>query len=82
MPIAHAGGIESTARRCGQENLCYDIHMPKPSTKLDDPAQLKRFVDLATEFEANAPSEELARAVKKIAPHHREKPSKKPAKRA
>jgi len=55
---------------------------PKAAPKPDDPAQHQRFIELATEFEANAPPEELARALKKIAPHHREKSSKKPAKRA
>lgn len=50
--------------------------MAKPTPQPDDPAQFQRFVDLATEFEADASSEALARAVKKIAPQDREKPNK------
>lgn len=43
--------------------------MTKP--KQDSPAQSRRFVEMAREHEAEGDNEELARAVKKLAPHKR-----------
>jgi hypothetical protein len=48
--------------------------------KQDDPAQSRRFVELAIEREAEGDDETLARAVKKLAPHRREQP--KPGKKS
>lgn len=49
----------------------------KPTLKPDDPAQSKRFVDLAHEVEPTVDKKEFDRALKKIAlsPKKVEKPS-------
>jgi hypothetical protein len=50
--------------------------MPKP--KQDDPAQSKRFIEMAQEQASKFDEKDLARAVKKLAPHA---PIKKPKKK-
>lgn len=40
----------------------------KPNPPRDDPAQSKRFIDMAREVEAEGSKEDLGRALKKIAP--------------
>jgi hypothetical protein len=47
----------------------------KPAPPADDPAQSKRFIDMAREVEAAETEEEAERAFKKIA---KEKPQTKP----
>jgi hypothetical protein len=45
--------------------------MAKP--KQDDPEQSRRFLEMAQEREADADDSKLKEAVKKLAPHHRQK---------
>ncbi len=54
--------------------------MPKP--KRDDPAQSKRFIEMATEFEAKGKPEDFERAFRKVATAKRtERPAPKKRKR-
>lgn len=41
--------------------------MPKPLPKPDDPAQSKRFLEMATEFGAEGKPEDFERAFRKVA---------------
>lgn len=51
---------------------------PKPHLKQDDPAQSRRFIEMAHEREADGGEKELARALKKLAPHKRDKAKASP----
>lgn len=51
---------------------------PKP----DDPAQSKRFLELAKEIGADGSKDDLARAVRLLAPQKVERTPAKPAKKA
>lgn len=53
--------------------------MAKPSLKPDDPEQSKRFIEMATEFEANASVDRFDSAFRKVAAAPR---APKPPKRA
>lgn len=58
--------------------------MPKPRTP-DDPAQYKRFMDLATELEAEGSPAQFDRAFRKVAAAKREPrpaPKKRPKRQA
>jgi len=48
------------------------LSKPKP----DDPAQSKRFHDLAKELEADGTADDLEKAVKTLAPQKRAEPKK------
>jgi len=41
---------------------------PKPKTKPDDPAESKRFIDMAREVDADESPDALDRAFKKVVP--------------
>lgn len=46
--------------------------MAKPMPKPDDPEQSKRFIEMATELEADGDEETFGRAVRKVATAKRE----------
>jgi hypothetical protein len=50
--------------------------MTKPMPKPDDPAQSKRFIDMATELGAEGKPEEFERAFRKVATAKRAVPPK------
>ncbi len=56
--------------------------MPKPSLKPDDPAQSKRFVEMATELGATGNPADFERAFHKVATAKRVKPPTPRKKRA
>ena len=51
--------------------------MPKPSPKPDDPAQSKRFIEMATELGATGKPADFERAFRKVATAPREAPKPK-----
>ena len=53
-----------------------DDPMSKP--KLDNPEQSRRFIEMARERGAEHDEKDLARAVKKLAPHKRDKAKANP----
>jgi len=55
--------------------------MPKLAPKPDDPAQSKRFIELATELGAGGKAEDFDRAFRKVATAKREAPPKPKRKR-
>jgi len=51
--------------------------MPSKPTKPDDPAQSKRFLEIAEEVGADADDKALERALKRAVPSKREPPQRK-----
>lgn len=49
-----------------------------PMAKSDDPEQSRRFIEMALEREADGDAKDLGRALKKLAPHKRDKTKASP----